>query len=122
MDYQKLSPRKRLESFLCAVRGIATVLGSQPNTWIMLAAAACVIAAGVWFGIDRLGWALLAVAMLLVLAAEMFNSALEYLTDLVSPEYHPLAKKAKDAAAGAVLLMAILAAILGVIIFVPELL
>ena len=79
-----------------------------------------VTAAGWYFQITRQEWLALVLAMTLVLALEAVNTAIEYLTDLVSPEYHPLAGKAKDVAAAAVLIAAIGAVVVGAIVFLPR--
>lgn len=71
------------------------------------------------FGVSRTEWCILVLCIGLVWMAETFNTAIETLTNLVSPEYHKLAGKTKDLAAGAVLLAAITAAIVGLIIFIP---
>jgi len=81
----------------------------------------CVVIAGFFFGITRIEWCIVILCVTLVFAAEAANTAIEYLTDLVSPEYHQLAGKTKDAAAAAVLFAAIGAAITGIIIFAPYL-
>ncbi len=78
------------------------------------------IGAGFYFEISITEWSLVILCIAGVLSAEAFNTGLEYLTDLVSPEYHLLAKKTKDVAAAGVLLMAIGAAIIGIIIFFPK--
>lgn len=79
-----------------------------------------VLAAGLWLRLSRMEWALVTLCIALVLALEAVNTALEYLTDLVSPHYHPLAGKAKDVAAGAVLLGALGAVVTGLLIFGPK--
>ncbi len=112
--------KKRLNSFRYAITGIVSLIVSQPNARIHLLAAVVVILAGWRFELDRAEWCLLALAITVVLMAEAFNTALEHLTDLVSPEHHPLAGKAKDVAAGAVLLAAIGAMTVGAIIFLPK--
>ena len=86
-----------------------------------LLAAVGVAAAGYFFNVTRIEWCLLAGCIGLVIMAEVFNTAIETLTNLVSPEWHPLAGKAKDLAAGAVLLAAATAALIGTIIFWPYL-
>jgi diacylglycerol kinase (ATP) len=80
-----------------------------------------VIGLGFYFNINRTEWALVALAVGTVWSAELANTAIEALTDLVSPEYHPLAGKAKDVAAGAVLLAAFAALVVGALIFAPRL-
>jgi len=110
-----------IHSFRYAFRGLADMLRTQPNARFHLAASVVVAGAGFWLEISRMEWIAVVVCMALVLALEAVNTALEYLTDLVSPEYHPLAGKAKDAAAGAVLVAAIAAAVVGGLIFLPKL-
>ncbi len=107
-------------SFRCAFAGIVDLLKSQPNARIHLLAAALAVAAGFFFSLSPTEWYFVLAAIAFVFAAEAFNTALEYLTNLVSPEYHPLAGKAKDAAAGAVLIAAICSAIIGGLIFLPK--
>jgi diacylglycerol kinase len=93
----------RLRSFTAALAGVAYTVRTQPNTWIELAAVLCVTVAGFWFGISRLEWALIVLTFALVLAMEAVNTAVESVVDLVSPQFHPLAKVAKDTAAGAMI-------------------
>ena len=112
--------KKRLNSFRCAMAGIASLLASQANAKIHLLAAVLVILAGFYFGLNRTEWCLIALSIAVVLAAEGFNTALEHLTDLVSPNQHPLAGKAKDVAAGAVLLAALGATAVGLLVFLPK--
>lgn len=113
---------RRLASFRCAASGVCTILATQPHARIHLAAAAGVAGTAWMLGVSALEWCLLLLSIALVWTAEAINTAIEFTIDLVSPDYHPLAGKAKDAAAGAVLLAAILAAIVGSIIFAPRLL
>ena len=70
--------------------------------------------------LSQMEWIIIILCVTLVWVSEMINSAIEYTVDLCSPEFHPLAKKAKDVAAGAVTVMAIVAAIIGLIIFIPK--
>ena len=111
--------KARLDSFRYAFKGIADLFRHTPNARIHLFATCCVVIAGFFFGITRIEWCILILCIALVLAAEAANTAIEYLTDLVSPDYHKLAGKTKDVAAAAVLIAAIGAAITGIIIFVP---
>ncbi|MBK9335124.1 MAG: diacylglycerol kinase family protein [Lewinellaceae bacterium] len=108
-------------SFRYAFRGLADLFRTQPNARFHLAASVAVVLAGFWFDISRLEWIAVAFCIALVLALEAVNTAIEYLTDLVSPDYHPLAGKAKDVAAGAVLVAAIGSAAVGVLVFLPKL-
>ncbi|HMO41300.1 MAG TPA: diacylglycerol kinase family protein [Saprospiraceae bacterium] len=111
---------KRLKSFKYAFAGISDMIQNQPNIRIHLLAAACAIGIGIFFGLSPVEWCMLSLTIALMLAAEAFNTALEYLTDLVSPEYHPLAGKVKDAAAAGVLLAAIGAIAVGGWLFLPR--
>lgn len=105
-----------------AFRGIVFLLRTQTNARIHLAAAVVVIGAGFGFEITRAEWLAVIAAIGLVWTAEGLNTAIEALVDLVSPEQHPLAGRAKDVAAGAVLLAAIAAAVIGLLVFGPRLL
>jgi diacylglycerol kinase (ATP) len=120
MDLSKLSWKERKKSFTYAVRGVWTVLRTQPNTWIMLAATVAVILAAIGFRVHAVEWCLLLTAIFLIWIAETFNTAVEFLTDLVTQGHHDLARKAKDVSAAAVLLAAIFAAITAALIFVPR--
>ena len=88
-------------SFKAALAGAYYTLWTQPNAWIELTAVAVVTIVGVRLQLTAVEWALLALTFSLVLALEAVNTAVEATIDLVSPHYHPLAKVAKDAAAGA---------------------
>jgi diacylglycerol kinase (ATP) len=114
--------RKRIESFRFAFAGIAHFVKSEPNVIIHLIAAAIAVGMGFFFAITTIEWCLVIFAIGLVLSAEAFNTSIEYLTDLVSPDYHELAGKTKDVAAAAVLLTAIAAATVGLLIFLPKIL
>ena len=111
--------RARLRSFGHAFRGVGVLLSTQPNARIHAAATILVVATGALFGISTVEWVLIALAVAIVWAAEALNTAIEFLVDLASPELHPLAAKAKDVAAGAVLVAAIGSAIVGCLVFGP---
>jgi diacylglycerol kinase len=113
--------RQRLLSFRYAFQGLRDMFRDQPNARIHLAALALAIAMGMAFKVSLGEWIALALTISIVLAAEAFNTALEHLTNLVSPGYHPLAGKAKDAAAAGVLFAALGALATGLIIFLPKL-
>ena len=113
--------RDRIRSFRFAFAGIWTMLRSQHNAWIHAFATILVVAAGFVFKITPGEWCWLVVAIICVWMAEAFNTAFEFLADVASPEFHPLVKKAKDVAAGAVLISAIGAVIIGIIIIGPYL-
>jgi len=114
--------RQRINSFKYAFAGIADLYKTQPNVWIHTTVAILVIIAGIYFSISQTEWCLIVFAIGTVISAEAFNTAIEHLTDLVSPNYHELAGKTKDVAAAAVLISAIGAAIVGILIFLPRLL
>lgn len=112
---------KRLASFRYALNGIRLLIQKEHNAWIHCFAAICVIVAGIFLGLSPMEWIAVSIVIGAVLAAEAINSAIEALADLVSPEYNAAIKKTKDLAAGAVLITAIAAAIVGFIIFLPKL-
>ncbi len=111
--------KKRIKSFGYAFKGIASLIRKEHNAWIHCIAIVVVTLAGFYFGITPTEWCIVTICFGLVLAAEGFNTAIERLVDLVSPEYHPIAGDVKDVAAGAVLICAICAAIAGCIVFLP---
>lgn len=113
--------KKQLRSFGYAWKGIRSCIGKEQNLSFHLLATPTVVAAGFLAGITRTEWMLVILCIGLVIAAELFNSAIEQLVNLVSPQRHPLAGRVKDIAAGAVLVCAATAAIVGLIIFVPYL-
>lgn len=113
--------KPRLKSFHYAINGFIDLIKTQPNAWIHSFIALIVLLAGFLFQLSKIEWCVISLTIALVFAAEAFNTAIEYLTNLVSPDYHPLAGKTKDVAAAGVLIMAIGAVIVGVIIFLPKL-
>lgn len=112
------SIRRRLESFKYAGRGIRWLF-AEHNAWIHLVATIGVIIAGLCFGITRGEWIIIILCIGIVFAAETFNTAIEKLANVVSPQWNEAIGKVKDLAAGAVLICAIAAAIVGLIIFIP---
>jgi diacylglycerol kinase len=109
-----------LLGFKYAFRGLWHALRTQRNVRVHLAAALVVTIAGILLHISAVEFAMLYVAIAGVFIAEMFNTVIEICVDLASPEYHPLARTAKDVAAGAVLLSAILAVVIGVFVLGPH--
>jgi diacylglycerol kinase (ATP) len=118
----RFSIKKRLLSFKYAFNGIKKLFITQHNSRIHLTIMLLVIIAGFFFHISKNEWFVVVIVTGLVFAAELFNSAIESIVDLISPEYHKKAENAKDYAAGAVLIAAIISAIAGLIIFAPKLL
>lgn len=111
----------RLRSFVYAGRGLRTLLASQHNAWIHAGATCAVIGAGLAAGVGRFEWLALVVAIVSVWVAECLNTAFELLCDVGSPDFHPLVARAKDVAAGAVLLCAIGAVVTAGLVFAPYL-
>lgn len=114
--------RKRARSFKYAFNGIKLLITREHNAWIHCFAALCVLIAGIVLGLSRMEWVAVVIVIGAVLAAEAINSSIEALADLVSSDYNEAIKRTKDLAAGAVLLLAIAAAVVGLIIFVPKIL
>jgi diacylglycerol kinase len=114
-------PWTPLPALRYALRGLGFML-EERNARLLVAATIAVVVAGFWGRLSGPEWCAAIAALALVWIAETLNSALERLTDLASPEYHPLAGKAKDIAAGAVLLAVLAAVSMGLVLFVPRLL
>ena len=111
----------RVASFGHALRGLRVLL-RQPNARIHAVAAVLVLVLGACLRISASEWLAVVLATVLVMGAEALNTALELVVDLVSPEWHALARDAKDTAAAAVLLCSLGAAVVGVVVFGPKLL
>ena len=120
MKEEKFSIRKRMKSFGYAFSGILTLLHDEHNSRIHVFATVCAVAGGFLFGISGMELCVVALCCGTVLMAEAMNSAIEAIADLVSPDYHPLVRKAKDVAAAGVLMSALAAAAAGLIIFIPK--
>jgi diacylglycerol kinase len=110
-----------LRSFVYAAAGVGYAVRTQRNARIHLVIALLAIGAGLWLRISPVEWALVFVAITGVFIAEMFNTVAEACVDLTTQEFHPLAKIAKDVAAGTVLLNALLSIIIGLFVFGPHL-
>lgn len=111
--------RKRMLSFYYAFQGIYAFFQSQHNMYIHVIAAWVAILLGFIFQISRLEWMAVVLCIVLVFAAEMLNSAIEVLVNLVSPDWSEKAKYIKDVSAAAVLIIALGSATIGFIIFIP---
>lgn len=120
MKKQRKNPLKK--SFGYAFEGIGTCIRNERNMKIHCTAIVLVVLAGTLFGITVTEWCICLILFALVASLELVNTAVESVVDLVTEEKKPLAKTAKDTAAGAVLFSAIIAAITGCIIFIPYLL
>lgn len=111
----------RWRSFLHALAGVLYALRHQRNTWIMGLATVVAVAAGIWLGLSATSWAIVVLAIGLVWIAELLNSAIEAVVDVASPALHPMARVAKDVAAGAVLVASYIALVVAVIVLGPAL-
>ncbi|MCK5065280.1 MAG: diacylglycerol kinase family protein [Candidatus Fermentibacteraceae bacterium] len=112
--------KKRFRSFKFALRGIGTLLKTQMNARIHVFALVVVLILGFTVGLSLPEWAIITLAIAMVLSAEAMNSALEFLADHTAPEWHDNVQKAKDLAAGAVLLAAAGALAVGLLVFIPH--
>lgn len=116
------SLRDLAKSFGCALNGIYTILASQRHARIYLAVTIFICFLSAFLKISSLEWCWVVMAIVSVWTAEAINTAFEFLCDVASPEFHPLVEKAKDVAAGAVLICTVGAVIIGLIILGPPLL
>jgi len=103
---QSFSFRSRIQSFRHAINGIGLMLKSQHNAWIHATASVLILLIGGFLGLTPEEWCWLVIAIMAVWTAEALNTALEFLADVASAEFHPSIEKAKDVAAGAVLIAA----------------
>ena len=121
IEYNNTLDAKRLSrSFKAAFEGIASTYKKEQNIKIHTFIAILVIVFGFFLKINYIEWLVCLVLIGFMLMAEFFNTAIEYVVDLASPDIHPLAKAAKDTASAGVLMMAIVAAVTGLVIFVPK--
>jgi diacylglycerol kinase (ATP) len=122
-------PRRRIDrglrsliaAFRYAFAGIWYLLSTQRNAQIHILIGACAVALGLTLGLERWEWLAIVLVSAMVLAAEGVNTAIEAAVDVATSAYHPLAKVAKDVAAGTVLICAIAAVIVGCLVFIPHL-
>jgi diacylglycerol kinase len=120
-NMQRSEWAKFLAGFEYAFSGLRYALRTQRNVRVHVGIATLVIIAGIVLRISAVEFAILFITISSVFTAEMFNTVFELCVDLASPTYHPLAKIAKDVAAGAVLLSAIFSVVIGLFIFIPHL-
>ncbi len=119
-DPHQEKPRFHWRSFKYAFCGIATLFRTAPNARVHVIAAVLALAAGYFLGISAAEWCIIIICIGMVISAEAVNSAIEFLADRISVKHHPLLKNTKDVAAAAVLILAITAAAVGAIIFIPK--
>jgi diacylglycerol kinase (ATP) len=114
-----MSLNKRIKSFGYAFKGLLHLFRTEVHAQIHLVVLLLVAAAGFYFQITKSEWIAILLCIGMVVSLEAMNTAIERLTDLASPDYHPLAGHAKDVAAGAVLWASIISVIVGVLVFWP---
>lgn len=114
--------RGRVQSFRYAWYGLALMLRSQHNAWLHAFASICIVGAGMLFGLTAAEWCWIILAIMAVWTAEALNTALEFLADAATHEFHPLVKCAKDVAAGGVLISALGSVVIGLLVLGPHLL
>jgi diacylglycerol kinase len=119
---QSFTIRGRLQSFRYAWYGLALMLRSQHNAWLHAFASICIVGAGIVFRLTSGEWCWIILAIMAVWTAEALNTALEFLADAATSEFHPLVKCAKDVAAGGVLISALGSVIIGLLVLGPHLL
>lgn len=103
-------------SFGFAIQGFRFVLRSERNIKVMLGGFAFAVAAGLLVGLDAVEWGIVLLCCGAVLSAELINTSIETVVDLVSPEYHPLAGRAKDVAAAGVWVLCVFVAVVGLVV------
>lgn len=116
----KFSIKERIYSFKYAFDGFKTLIKDEHNARIHLIATAIAVMAGIYFEINRTEWINILFTIGLVISMEAINSAIENLSDIVCPEKSPIIKKVKDLSALAVLICAIVAILIGILIFLPK--
>jgi diacylglycerol kinase len=114
--------KKFFKGFIYAFKGMNYAFATQINFKFHSFSGVVILALGFFFELNLMEWLWISAAIILVIVAELFNTALEVLVDLVSPGYHPKAGVVKDLSSAAVLLIAVLSAIIGVCVFLPKIL
>ncbi|MGA2408421.1 MAG: diacylglycerol kinase family protein [Bacteroidales bacterium] len=122
MNSNKFSLKSRFGSFKFAFNGLLLILKDEHNSRIHFLAAIVAIAMGIILGLNHYEWSLLIIVIGIVFLTELLNSSLESLADLIDPEWNELIMKAKDYSAAAVLISAIVAIVVGGLIFIPKIL
>ena len=112
--------KKFLLSFTYPIKGLKYAYRNEQNLAVEVGIALIVLIAGFLFKISLSEWGVLALTIGMVISGELFNTAIEAVVDLVTEEYHPLAKVAKDTSAAAVFIIAIVSIVVGIVIFVPK--
>ncbi len=113
--------KKFLLSFSYPIKGLKYAYRNEQNLAVDVGISLLVLIAGFIFQLQHYEWIIIVMTIAVVIAGELINTAIEAVVDLVTEEYHPLAKVAKDTSAAAVFVLAIMAAVVGIIIFLPKL-
>ena len=121
-EYSLITSTSRIKSLGYALAGWLYMLRYQKNTRIMSVSSALIFAFAFWLQVDFTSWAILILTVMAVWMAEFLNAAVEAVVNLASPDFHPMAKVAKDVAAAAVLLGAVASVLVGLLILGPPLL
>ncbi|MFN8375138.1 MAG: diacylglycerol kinase family protein [Anaerolineae bacterium] len=121
-EYSHITSPNRLASFSYALAGWLYMLRRQKNTRIQAVASIAIMAFALWLQIDAVRWAILILTITIVWMAEFMNAAVEAVINMVSPDYHPMAKVGKDVAAATVLLCVVASIFVGLLILGPALL
>ena len=122
MKPKKFSLKSRFGSFKFALNGLCSVLKNEHNSRIHLLAAIIAVVLGIILKLNRYEWSLLIIVIGIVFLTELLNSSLESLADIIDPGWNEQIRKAKDYAAAAVLISAIISVIVGGLIFIPKIL
>lgn len=120
MTPSTFSKDRMVKSFTYAFKGLKSFFQTEHNGRIHLVITIVVLSAGLFFGLSRYEWSLIALSIGMVFTSELFNSAIEKLCDYIQPDQHPLIGKIKDLAAAAVLLVSLAAVCVGLLIFLPK--
>jgi diacylglycerol kinase len=122
MKQKRFSPKSGIGSFKFAFNGLCLLLKNEHNSRIHLLAAIIAVVMGIILKINKIEWSLLVIVIGIVFLSELLNSALESLSDIINPEWNENIRKAKNYAAAAVLISAIISVIVGGLIFIPKIL
>ncbi len=120
-DLKKKGLKRFIASFKYSIQGLKVAYRDEQSMWIHLVITILAVIAGFWLNISAYEWLIVVILIVLVLGAELINTAIEAVVDLVTEEYHELAKYAKDLASASVFIYSMLSLIGGAIIFVPKL-
>ncbi len=120
MNKQKFSLKKRIHSFRYAIEGLVAFFKEEHNARIHLVASCIVLSTGFFLKISQMEWIAILFAISIVFITELINTSIERVADYISPEFHPKIKLIKDLAAGAVLVAALFAILVGSLVFIPH--